>query len=217
LKLQQRGVWTFERGLVLVALVAAVAPACAERIGKNAAAGAVTELQRQRAAADQDPNKQMARVAGQRGVEGAVAALDAPEQREAIQRLISQTVAVATATAVQEATRHMIDALGPDGQGPLAVSLARTSERISAAGTDGIGDELAGLMPECTGPDRTDCIERRLQATARSTAASFTSGVKDTIGWQLLLLMFMLGAGGGVLGAWLWSLRPVRRRDFRTA
>src|SRR4029079_9958613 len=132
-------------------------------------------------------------------VEGAVAALDAPEQREAIRRLISETVAVATATAVDESTRHWIAACGPDGQGPLAVSLARTSERVSAAGTDGIGDELAGLMPGCTGPDRTECIQRRLQETARSTAASFTSGVKDSIGWRLLLLMFMLGAGGGVL------------------
>ena len=62
-----------------------------------------------------------------------------------------------------------------------------------------------------------ECIDRRLQQTARSTAASFTSGVKDSIGWQLLLLMFVLGAGGGVLGAWLWSLRLARRRDLRTA
>ena len=60
MKLQQRGLRLAGRGLALVALVAAVLPACAERIGKNAAAGALAELQRQRAEAnpDQDPNKQ---------------------------------------------------------------------------------------------------------------------------------------------------------------
>ena len=81
----------------------------------------------------------------------------------------------------------------------------------------GMGRELAGLFPECSGPDRLACIEQRFQHGARSTAASFTSGVNDSIGWRLLLLMFVLGAGGGVLGAWLWSLRHVRRREFRTA
>ena len=80
-----------------------------------------------------------------------------------------------------------------------------------------MGRELAGLFPECSGPDRLACIEQRFQHGARTTAASFTSGVNDSIGWRLLLLMFVLGAGGGVLGAWLWSLRHVRRREFRTA
>jgi hypothetical protein len=217
LKLQQRRLLTVGRGLLVVALVATVPLACAERIARNATAGAVNELEQQRAAADQDPAKQMARVAGVRAVEGVMGALDTPEQRAAIQRMMSDAASAAAASAVNEATRQMVAALGPDGRGPLAICLARTSERVSGAGADGIGIELAGLLPECTGPDRLDCIERRLQQTARTTAASFTSGVKDSLGWQLLLLMFMLGAGGGVLGAWLWSLRPVRRRDFRTA
>ena len=161
------------------------------------------------------------RIAGQRAVEGVVEALDAPEQRAAIQRMVSEAVSVAAATAVEEATRHMIAQLGPDGQGPLADSLARTGERVSgaaaAAAMSGIGRELARLFPECDGPDRMDCIERRFQQGARTTAASVTSGVNESIGWRLLLLMFLLGAGGGLLGAWLWSLRQVRRREFRTA
>lgn len=226
----------FARGLFMVALVAAVEPACAERMGKNASAGAMGELDRERAEADRDRSKQVMRVAGARAVEGAVSALDAPAQREAIQSLIKDavavatataieettkhiqdTVAVATATAVEEATRNLIAELGPEGRGPLGASLARTSEQVSAAAVGGIGAELAGLLPECNGPDRMECIDRRLQQTARTTAASFTSGVKESLGWQLLLVMFMLGAAGGVLGAWLWSLRPVRRREFRTA
>jgi hypothetical protein len=198
--------------------LAGVVPGCAERIGRNAAAGAVTELQKQqeKAAAD-NPERVPARLAGAHAVEGAVSALDEPEQSEALQRLVAEAVSVATTTAVQNATRAMIGELGPDGQGPLAVSLSRTSERVSAAAVDGVGSQLADLLPECSGPDRMECINRRFQQTARSTAASFTSGVKDTIGWHLLLIVFALGAGGGVLGAWLWSLRPERRRSFRTA
>lgn len=209
----------FARGLLVVALAAAIGPSCAERLGKSSTAGALGEFQRERSEADKDKSKQVVRVAGERAVEGAVAALDAPEQREAIQKLVRDAVAIATATAVEEATKHMIAELGPEGRGPLGVSLARTSEEVSSAAVTGIGAQLAALLPECNGPDRMDCIDRRLQQTARTTAASFTSGVKDSLGWQLLLAMFMLGAGGGVLGAWLWSLRSVRlrRRDFRTA
>ena len=208
----------FARGMALAAAVAVVQPACAERMGKKAAAGAVAELKQQREAAEADPNREPpARVAGQRAVEGAIGALDAPEQREAMRRLIAEAVATATTTAVQDATRQLIAELGPDGKGPLAVSLSRTGEQVSASVVGSVGNELAGLMPECVGADRMDCIQRRLQQTARSTASSFTSGVKDSIGWQLLVAVFGLGACGGVLGAWLWSLRPVRRRSFRTA
>jgi len=217
LRLGQREFWTVARRLALVALAAATLTGCAEHIGKSSTAGAIGEFERERAVADKDKSKQVLRVAGERAVEGAVAALDEPEQREAIQRLISDAVAAATAAAVREATTNMIAELGPEGRGPLGVSLARTSEQVSSAAVGGIGAELAGLIPECNGPDRMDCIERRLQQTARTTAASFTSGVKESIGWHLLFIMFVLGAAGGVLGAWLWSLRPVRRRDFRTA
>jgi len=197
--------------------MAVAAPACMQRIAKNAAAGAVSGLQEERAAADRDPKKQAARVAGERAVEGAVTALDEPEQREAIRRIVAEAVSVATTTAIRGATHELIAELGPDGNGPLAASLSRTSERVSASAVGGVGDQLAGLVPECDGPDRLQCIERRLQQTARTTAASFTSGVKDSIGWQLLLAVFGLGACGGILGAWLWSVRPVRRRTFRTA
>ena len=214
----QRHSSRFARGLALAAAVAILHPACAEHVGKKAAAGAVAELKQQREAAEADPNRvPPARVAGEHAVEGAVSALDAPEQREAIRRLIAEAVSTATTIAVDDATHRLIAQLGPDGQGPLADSLARTGERVSASIVGGVGNELSGLVPECVGPDRMDCIQRRLQLTARSTASSFTSGVKDSIGWQLLVAVFGLGACGGVLGAWLWSLRPVRRRTFRTA
>ena len=80
----------------------------------------MAEMQKERASSADDPNKQVVRIAGQRAVEGVVEALDAPEQRAAIQRMVSEAVSVAAATAVEEATRHMIAQLGPDGEGPLA-------------------------------------------------------------------------------------------------
>jgi hypothetical protein len=201
------------RGLVVVAALAGFAPACAHRIGKEAARGAAAEMRRQSNSPDGPPMQ----VAGANAVEGAVRALDAPEQRAAIDRMITQAVSAAATAAVRDATQQFIEQLGPDGQGPLAVSLTRTSERVSASAVGSVGGELARLLPECAGPDQMGCIERRLQQTARTTAASFTTGIKDSVGWQFLLIAFALGVGGGAIGAWLWSLRGVRRRTLRTA
>jgi hypothetical protein len=200
-------------GAVAVAC-ACLHPGCAERIGKKAAQGAVSELQRQH---DQNPDRRPIKIAAASAVEGAVEALDTPEQRARIERLLAQAIAAAAQTAVREATREMVVSLGPDGQGPLATSLSRTGENLATSAVGGVGAQLASLVPECAGPDQLDCIERRLQRTARSTAASFTSGVKETLGWQLMLVAFVLGAGGGVLASWLWSLRQYRRRGLREA
>jgi hypothetical protein len=201
-------------GLVVLIAVAGAQASCAHRIGKEAAAGAVAEL-KQRAA--ENPEGAPMRIAGANAVEGAIAALDTPEQRAKIQRLVTEAVSAAATTAVEDATRLFVAQLGPDGQGPLAVSLARTGERISASAVGSVGGELAALVPECAGPDQLGCIERRLQQTARTTAASFTTGVKDSLGWHFLLIAFSLGVASGVIGAWLWSMRYVRRRTLRTA
>jgi hypothetical protein len=236
----------FAGGFAVVVACAALLSGCAHRIGQNAAQGAVSELKRQNQQnPEQRPAKLMAasaiegafealdqpaqRARIERMVSQAVAAavqttveaLDEPAQRAAIERIVSQAVAAAAHTAVEEATREMVVSLGEDGRGPLAVSLSRTGERFAAASSTaavgGVGSQLAALVPECTGPDALDCIDRRLQRTARLTAASFTSGIKDSLGWQLLLVAFVLGAVGGVLASWLWSLRLYRRRSLRMA
>ena len=151
---------------------------------------------------------------------GAMAALANPEQQGRIQRLVSETVAAVTRSAVEDASTQLVAELGPDGSGPLAVSLSRAGERVSAsvAGgvVGGVGNELALLVPECSGPNRVACLEQRLQETTRTTAATFSKGVRDSIGWQLVLLAFALGIAGGALGSWLWSLRH-QRHTWRTA
>jgi hypothetical protein len=206
--------WRSACGFAVVAAGAGLHVGCAERIGNRAAAGAVAALQKHH---DENPDQRPAKIAAASAVEGAVEALDTPEQRARIERMVTQAVGAAATTAVERVTQQLVAALGTEGEGPLADSLSKTSERLAASAVGSVGTQLAALVPECTGPDQLDCIERRLQRTARTTAASFTSGVEQTIGWQVCLAAFVLGAGGGVLGAWFWSLRTVRRRSLRMA
>lgn len=202
--------------LCLAIAVVGLLSACAERIGQRAAHGAIGELREQNANRTGPPP---AKVAAANAVSGVMAALDTPEQQARMRRLVAQAVSAATEAAVDDVSRRLVAELGPDGSGPLAVRLSQVGERMSAsvAGgvVSGVGTELAALAPECGGPDRAACLERRLQQTTRTTAATFTKGVRDTIGWPLLLVAFALGALGGVLGSWLLSLRH-ERRSFRT-
>jgi hypothetical protein len=203
--------------LAFIVAIACVHPGCAQHIGKQAAEGAANELRRQAEARPEKP----AHEAAENAVVGVVDALDDPAQRARIDSLIAQAVSAAATAAVEKATRQLVAELGSDGDGPLAVSIARTGQRVSAAAVGGVGGELIALAPECAGPDPLGCLEKRLQQTARSTAASFSAGVRETLGWQLLLVAFALGAVGGMLGTWLWSLlheRQERRRaPLRTA
>ncbi|HLK91947.1 MAG TPA: hypothetical protein VKZ18_18790 [Polyangia bacterium] len=145
---------------------------------------------------------------------------------------MSAQVAAATRTMIAGASDQLMQELGPTGSGPLAVSLSNASQRMSASAAgglvggvvDGAEAELAGLAPECRGPNRAACLQQRLQQalleTTQTAAAAFSKGVRDSIGWQLLLVAFALGVAGGVLGSWLFSvLLSLRheRRSFRTA
>jgi hypothetical protein len=203
------------RGFAFIVAIACVASGCAEHISKKAAEGAIGGLKQQA-----PPGEKPAHVIAENAVLGVVDTLDEPAQRERIDRIVAQAVSTAATAAVENATRQLVADLGPDGRGPLAVSIARTGENVSAATLARLGNELAALAPECAGPDPLGCIEKRLQQISRSTAASFSQGVRETIGWQLLLVAFGVGVGGGVLGTWLWSLlheRQERRRALRTA
>ena len=229
--------------LRFIALLAALPLGCAARIGKNAAAGAMAEMRQQSAnggppasvaagnavagaMAAFDTPEQQARIQRlvSQAAAGAMTALDDPEQQARMQRMVSQTIAAITRTTVDDASAQLVAELGPDGAGPLAVSLSQTGQRVAAsvAGgvvggvVGGVGKELAALVPECTGPNRAACLEQRLQETTRTTAATFSGGVRDSLGWQLLLVAFALGIVGGALGSWLWALRH-ERRSFRTA
>jgi hypothetical protein len=207
-------------------------PPPARVAAENAVAGALAAL---------DTPEQQARIQRlvSQAAAGALAALETPEQQARMQRLVLQTVAAVTRSvvedssaelsravaavtrsAVDEASAELTAQLGPNGSGPLGVGMMQVGERLSASvakgAVGGMNDQLTALLPECTGPNRAACLEQRLQQTTRTTAATFTKGVRDSIGWQLLFVAFVLGASGGALGSWLWSLRQVRR-SWRTA
>jgi hypothetical protein len=142
------------------------------------------------------------------------------ETGERVTAAVAAGVASATRAIVADASAELVAQLGPNGDGPLAASLSETGQRVSVAVAGGVVDsvdnQLAALTPECKGPNRRACLQQRLQETTHATAVSFTKGVRDTLGWQFLFLAFALGAVGGALGSWLWSLRAVRR-SWRTA
>lgn len=187
------------------ALAAALgASACAERFGKRAVAGAAEGMRQQRA---NNPDERPVRQVSQQAMEGALESLDTPEQRERIQSLVALAVSEAARVAVRDATRELILELGPDGRGQLAMSVAGTGEQATRAALVGARQGLAEALPACAGRDPFECLQAHLHDLARSSAVGFTSGLRETLGWPLLLLAFAVGVVGGVLGSWLWSLR----------
>jgi hypothetical protein len=114
-------------------------------------------------------------------------------------------------SSVEDATEQLVAQLGPDGQGPLAVSLTNAGARVSAGVVSGARSEILALFPGCSGPADRACIEAQLQQMAHSAATGFTKGIRDTLGLPLLFVAFAVGVLGGVLGAWVWARRPQRR------
>jgi hypothetical protein len=212
-----------------LALIAALLSAggCAHRMGERATTGAVQGLRQASSDVIQEavqtpPEQQLSRLIAQRAVEGTIAALDTPEQKARIERIVAAAVDSATRTAVDSATSQLIAQLGPRGDGPLGRSLTSTGAQMSTAIVQsvmgGVGAELSALAPDCGGADRLACVQQRLNAMARSTAAGFTSGVKESLGWQVLFLAFVVGTAAGAFGSWVWSRGHNRsRRRFQPA
>jgi hypothetical protein len=223
---------------LFAAVLALLESACAHQMGKNAAQGATQVLAEGQAATSDDQSKQISRIMAERAVEGAIAAMDAPEQRARIQQVVDGAVAQAVATAFRaagEATRAEVagaagqqvaflmgkvaraavdDALhglaadlGSHGEGPLAVSIAGTGKNVSAAVVGGALDQLNQLFPGCRGTDALACVNRQIASMSQSAAIGFAAGLRQTIGWALLIFAGLIGLLMGVLSHWLWSQR----------
>jgi hypothetical protein len=248
----------------LVAVLALLANACAHQMGKNAAMGAAQQVATSQEATADDPSRQVSRVFAQRIVEGALAALDAPEQRAQIQKLVDLAVgqaieggvavldapeqrarvqqavngavteAITSAfqaatgvsrdgvpgtspigllvgqvarTAVDDAVRGLVADLGAHGEGPLAASIAGTGKNVSAAVVGSALDQLHDLFPGCRGPDAVACVNRQIASMSQSAAIGFSAGLRQTIGWALLIFAGLIGLLMGLLTHWLWSQR----------
>jgi hypothetical protein len=228
-----------------------LASGCAHQMGKGAVSGAAQEVAQGQAANADDPNRQISRVIAQRAIEGAVAALDAPEQRARIQQVVNAAVTEAVASALRTATEvphgknaglageqgvspvallmsqaarsALADAvhglvvnLGGNGEGPLAASIAGTGKNVSAAVVGSALDRLTELFPGCRGPDAVACVNRQIGVMSQSAAVGFSTGVRQSIGWPLLIVAGLIGLLLGLVGHWLWSERGHGRQVLRT-
>jgi hypothetical protein len=105
-----------------VALVGLAASGCAHRAARDAAAGMAAQIQTMQANAPEE--EQLVRVASTRAVQGAMAALDDPAQRQKIQELVNAAVTQAVASALHAALAPGAVAAtaggagGPTGGGP---------------------------------------------------------------------------------------------------
>ncbi len=207
-------------------------------MGKNAAQGAAQVLSEGQAATSEDQSRQISRIMAERAVEGAIAALDAPEQRARLQQVTDAAVAQAIATAfraageatrdqvagpvgreaalfmgkvartaVDDALRGVVAELGSHGEGPLATSMAGTGKNVSAAVVGSALDQLNQLFPGCRGADAVACVNRQIASMSQSAAIGFAAGLRQTIGWALLIFAGLIGLLMGVLSHWLWSQR----------
>jgi len=223
------------------AAFALLVSACAHQMGKNAASGATQVVAEGQAENANDPSRQVSRVFAERAMEGAIGALDAPEQRAKIQQIVDAAVAQAVVTAfraageathdqlagvpgrpaspvallmgqvartaVDDAVRGVVADLGRHGEGPLAASLAGTGKNVSAAVVGGALDQLNELFPGCRGPDAVACVNRQIASMSQSAALGFSAGLRQTIGWALLIFAGLIGLLMGLLSHWLWSHR----------
>lgn len=184
---------------------------CARRLGEQAAAGAIQTMQAQRPIGDA-----RFRSAGQNATTGIIDALDSPEQQERIRALVTDMSRAAASAAVDGATQRLFHQLGPGGSSALAAGVANTATVATTAAVAAAGAELPEALAGCHGPDSRACVEREVNALARSAATGFTAGIRDTLGWPIVVFAFFVGVSAGLFAAWAWSLRA-RRRWLRTA
>src|SRR5437879_4520968 len=97
-----RKAWTRRSARGLAPLLAAVVAAgCTHYVAKSAASSVLESTRKMQAAAPEE--KQISRIVGARAVEGAVEALDQPEERLKIQRIVDDAVSRAVASALRAA------------------------------------------------------------------------------------------------------------------
>jgi hypothetical protein len=87
-------------------------------------------------------------------------------------------------------SKELIAQLGPDGEGPLARSLAAVSEKLAASVVRGVRAEIA---PECEGDDSSRCLDRRIQALGKATSAGLSAGASPTFGPYPIVIGFIAG------------------------
>jgi hypothetical protein len=102
--------------------------------------------------------------------------------------------------------------LGPDGSGPLAMSLGSTAQHVSGSIVRGAEGELAPLFPECAGEQRRACLEAEVRQLGRAASAGFMEGVFASSVWPAMAIAFLGGVGFAIGAGLVLSLLRRSRR-----
>jgi hypothetical protein len=132
-----------------------------------------------------------------RATAGVAEALTAEERREAFTQL-SRDLAGAAAAGMKA---ELAEAIGPNGDGPLADRLAGTIERVSQS----------AIFPDCTGPDRAACVRAQVQALSHSSATGFAQALRKELGLPALIVAFAAGVLSTLAALSLWVTLRGRR------
>jgi hypothetical protein len=90
-------------------------------------------------------------------------------------------------------SKQLQSELGPNGDGPLAKTLAAVTEQMSGAAANGIAQGLTPALGDCGGADRNECTDRRVQQLGRSAAVGFAQGLGSTMKIPFLVAGFFVG------------------------
>jgi hypothetical protein len=66
------------------------------------------------------------------------------------------------------------------------------------------------MFPGCTGPDAAACRERRVEELTRAAGQGFSTGVRDSLAWPIVLLAMLAGCVAGILLHRAWAGRRAR-------
>jgi hypothetical protein len=193
-------------------------PRIAERVGRYTVDGALDELsspegiERMTVIVDAAVARALATTAGAPSLGGPGSG--GPTSMSYVERMARDSASGFAAALSEELSRQ----LGPDGSGPLSMSLGFTAHHVSGSVVRGAQGELAALFPECAGEQRRACVEAEVRQLGRAASAGFMEGVFASSAWPAMAIAFLGGVGFSVGAGLVLSLllRGRRARHDRT-
>jgi len=112
-------------------------------------------------------------------------------------------------SATNEMSARLQEALGPDGNGPLARSITSTIRNVTSGATQGVTQEVTD---DCPSGNPEDCLHKAVRDISRSASVGFTEGVGRKIDWLTIGLAFGGGLVAALAIAYLMAMLMRRRR-----
>jgi hypothetical protein len=105
--------------------------------------------------------------------------------------------------------------LGPDGEGPLAKSMAGAGEHSSGAVVHGVAQELSQYMPACHSTNRAECMDELVRRYAYVGSLAAAKGAADGAPPWPSIFIGAGGFAGGLFCSALIALLLGQRRERR--